>query len=606
MGKTLDIGQNGTRAFNLNKEAIDKEKRTVELAFSSEEEYERWFGIEILGHKDGEIRLDRMRQGAPLLADHDMRSQIGVVEDVRIDGDLKGRAKVRFSKSARGEEIFQDVIDGIRTKVSVGYRIHNYNLIQEREGVEVYRVTDWEPYEISIVSVPADDSVGVGRNIDNELNNQTKEQVMPKESMQNEVPKVDVKAIEANARKSEIDRIREINALGGQFQKSDIAQKAIDEGLSVDAFRAQILEGLKAAAPVDTTSGFIGMSEKEVKEFSFMRVLQALANPQDRRAQEAASFEFEVSAEAQKLSGVKAQGVLVPFDVLARDMTVVAGTGDQVVSTDLLSQNFINMLRNRSAVLQSATILTGLTGNIAIPKQLSSALIGDYSENGTLVDSTIDFSTLNLSPKRAGGSIPYSKQLLAQSSIDVERLIQNDLLSQIALKIDYNALNGDGSANTPVGIRNTTGVGLIELGANGGAPTWGNFVAMETEISVDNADVNAMTYLLNAKGRGYVKTKEKAAGYPEYIAKGNMINGYGYRTTNQVPSNLTKGTGTNLSNITFGNFADLIIAFWGGVDLIVDPYSRKKEGMIEITADQFYDVGVRRPESFCIIDDAIM
>jgi len=130
--------------------------------------------------------------------------------------------------------------------------------------------------------------------------------------------------------------------------------------------------------------------------------------------------------------------------------------------------------------------------------------------------------------------------------------------------------------------------------------------SIETEVSVDNADVDNMMYLLNAKGRGFVKTAEKASGYPAYIGDGNMINGYNYRTSNQVPSNLTKGSGTDLSNITFGNFSDLIIGFWGGIDLTVDPYSRKREGVIEVTADQFYDVGVRRAESFAIIEDAVI
>lgn len=376
--------------------------------------------------------------------------------------------------------------------------------------------------------------------------------------------------------------------------------------MSVNQFREKILDTLKPGQPVDTKAGFIGLDEKEVQEYSLLRALNALANPNDRRAQEAAGYEFEVSLEAQKRSGVQAQGILVPFDVLGRDMTVVAGSGSNTVATDLLANNFINLLRNRSAVLQSATVLTGLTGNISIPRQLTSSAIQNLAENEAMGTSDIEFGNLDLAPRRAGGTVPYSKQLLAQSSLDIERLIQTDLLTQIALKIDWNALNGDGTGNMPTGIRNTTGVGLVELGADGAAPNWKNFVDLETEISIDNADVDNMLYLLNAKGRGHVKTTPKEAGQAIYIADGSMINGYNYRVSNQVPANLTKGNGTGLSNITFGNFSDLIVAFWGGIDLVVDPYSRKKEGMVEITADQFYDVGVRRAESFAIIEDAVL
>ncbi len=602
-----------SRSFTLSRDKTDKEQRTVEIAFSSEEEYKRWWGIEILGHSRGEIRLDRLKNKAPLLADHDTRDQIGVVENVRLDHDRVARATVRFSRSARAEEIFQDVLDGIRTKISVGYIIHNYKLIEERDGEDVYRVTDWEPYEISVVSVPADDTVGVGRELEPKPNqNQTKEQTMPQEKKPVENPQtksaqeVDVKAIAKEARQKEMERIQEITAIAESFGKRELVEDAVRNGTSVDQFRAQILDTLKPGQPVDTKAGFIGMDEKEVKEYSLLRALNALANPNDRRAQEAAGYEFEVSLEAQKKSGVQAQGILVPFDVLGRDMTVVAGTGSATVATDLLASNFINMLRNRSAVMQAATILTGLTGNISIPRQLTSSTIQNLAETEEMGTSDIEFGNLELSPRRAGGTVPYSKQLLAQSSLDIERLIQNDLMTQIALKIDWNALNADGTGNTPVGIRHTTGVGLVELGADGGAPTWGDFVKLETEISIDNADVDNMLYLLNAKGRGYVKTKPKESGQAIYIADGNMINGYNYRVSNQVPSNLTKGTGTGLSNITFGNFADLIIAFWGGIDLIVDPYTRKKEGMVEITADQFYDVGVRRAESFAIIEDAAL
>jgi len=253
------------------------------------------------------------------------------------------------------------------------------------------------------------------------------------------------------------------------------------------------------------------------------------------------------------------------------------------------------MLRNKSAILNLATHLTGLSGNIEIPRQTGSTTAYEVGETDALTDSDIDLDQITMSPKRLGASSGYSKQLLAQSSLDVENLIKNDIITQIALKIDAVAVNR---------ILNETGVGLVSLGDDGAPPKWEHFVELESLIAMANADVNRMQYVINAKTRGYCKTTPKVDGYPQYIIEGKQINGYGYKVSNQIPSNLTKGNGTDLSAILFGNYADLMIGFWGGIDIIVDPYSRKKEGVVEITADQFYDMAVRHPQSFAVIKDA--
>uniref|UniRef100_UPI002468A23E HK97 family phage prohead protease n=1 Tax=Chromohalobacter sp. 48-RD10 TaxID=2994063 RepID=UPI002468A23E len=143
--------------------SIDHENRTVELAFSSETEVERWFGIEVLDHSSSAMRTERLADGGAVLVNHDWDDHVGVVESVTVGDDRRGRAKVRFGKGARASEVWQDVVDGIRRHVSVGYSILKVE-VEERAGMpDMVRVTDWEPHEISIVSVPADMSVGVGR-----------------------------------------------------------------------------------------------------------------------------------------------------------------------------------------------------------------------------------------------------------------------------------------------------------------------------------------------------------------------------------------------------------------------------------------------------------
>ena len=151
------------RAATFERASVDEQARTVELAFSSEAPVARWFGAEVLDHSPASIRMDRIRNSGPVLLDHDTSRHIGVVQSVEIGQDRVGRAVVRFGKSAAAQEAFQDVVDGIRQHISVGYRVHKMVLERKEEDEETCRATDWEPLEISLVAVPADATVGVGR-----------------------------------------------------------------------------------------------------------------------------------------------------------------------------------------------------------------------------------------------------------------------------------------------------------------------------------------------------------------------------------------------------------------------------------------------------------
>jgi HK97 family phage major capsid protein/HK97 family phage prohead protease len=577
---------------------VNKEDKTIELSFASSEPYERYWGVEILRIDENTIDFQRLNNSAPLLFNHDPDVVIGVVEKAWIE-EGKAKAKVRFGNSSKAKEVWEDVRDGIMKNVSVGYQIKDMQLVEKREDNEVYEVTKWLPLEISIVSIPADNTVGVGRNLNYKEENMPEsiKQTETKQETKSEV-KVNVKEVEKKAREAERSRVAEISAIAEKFNKKDLAKESIEKGMSVDEFRTKILDELKAEPMIDTKNATLGMNEKEIKDYSLLRALRALSNPWDRRAQEEAKYEFEVSQEAQRKFGLEAKGILVPLDILGRTLTA-GGDGGKVVPDKLLASQFIELLRNKSAILPLATQLTGLRGNIEIPRQIGSTTAYEVGETDALTDSDITLDQLTMSPKRLGASSGYSKQLLAQSSLDVENMIKNDILAQIALKLDAIAVNR---------ILNETGVGLVECGSDdntGGAPKWEHFVQLETDIAMNNADVDRMKYIINAKTLGYTKTTTKINGYPAYILEQNQINGYGAKVSNQVPANLAKGTSNPIySAILFGNFADLLVGFWGGIDIIVDPYSRKKEGIVEITADQFYDLAVRRAESFAVIKDA--
>ncbi len=612
------------RALVVERQAIDEEARTATLAFASEMPYERWWGLEILDVSATSMRQGRLRSGANLLMDHDTRDVVGVIESVEIGADRVARAVVRFGKSVRAEEVWQDVRDGIRRNVSVGYMIHKAVLVETVDGVETYRVTDWEPFEVSLVSVPADASVGVGRSAeadergisisveveveageqpDGETDPETDPEADPATitpSTSEEKTMTQVATTESRNHAAEISKIA-ATIPGG----ADLAMSAIQRGLSVEEFQREALEKLSTKG-VPTAD--VGMSNKEVKEYSILRALNALANPQDANAQRAAAFERECSDAAAKVLGKESRGFMVPFEVQKRDLNVTTATaGGNLVATNLMAGNFIDLLRNAMVIDGlGAQFLTGLVGKIAIPKQSGGATAYWVAESGAPTESQQTIAQVTMQAKTVGAFTDISRQLLKQSSVDVEGFVQRDLAAVLGLAIQQAAISGTGQNNQPSGLL-TLITPSVAGGTDGAAPTWANIIELETDVSVANADVGSMGYLTNAKVRGKLKGTTKANNQNGFVfEQGDMpLNGYRAGITNAVPSNLTKGSGTDLSAILFGNFADLLIGMWGGLDLTVDPYSGSTSGTVRVVALQDVDVAIRHAESFATMVDAI-
>lgn len=599
---------------------INQEGRTASLSFASDYPVERFFGIEILDQSPTSVRMERMQSGAPLLMDHDHRDVVGVIESATFENG-RGEAVVRFSKSARAEEIFQDVRDGIRSNVSVGYRVHKAVLEEQSDDGDTYRVTDWEPIEVSLVSVPADPSVGVGRSEQTkntlllERDNPQVEISIEEESPMSEeanAPEVDVRAVESAALEKERKRSSAILRTGAMTGETELAQQFVDNGRSVEDFQAAVLERIADVSQIETPDPSIGLTDKEKRQFSFTRAIHALANPQNKRAQEAAAFERECSEAAEQVEGIEGNGIRVPYDVLVgekRDLVVGTPTaGGNVVSTDLLASSFIELLRNRTQVVQAgATVLDGLQGNIAIPQQTGGATAYWVNESGSPTESQQSIDQVAMTPKTVGAYTDFSRKLMLQSSIGVEAFVRSDLTRVLGIEKDRVALNGSGADPEPRGVLQTTGIGAIAPATNGQAPTWEHIVGLETELAADNADVGAMSYFVNARGRGRLKTTLVDSGSGQFIwpVNGTQINGYGAFTTNQVPGDLTQGTGTNLSAIIFGNWNDLLIGEWGGISLMVDPYTHSTSGTIRVVVLHDCDIAVRHPESFAAMTDAI-
>ena len=560
------------------------EDRTYEFPFSSEYPVARYFGNEILSHEGKAADLSRLNDGAPLLFNHNPDKVIGVVERAYIDGSKRrGYARVRFSRNPFAQEILSDVRDGVLRNVSFGYSIDK----MEERGSGDFVATAWSPYEISVVSVPADPGVGIGRSLQEDIAASAAPTPDPIPSMENTTP--DLAVVRAEAAEAERARISDITSLCTKHGMEDLGRQMVESGRSIDEARAAVLDKLNIPQETVTMQAAdIGLSEKESRSFSFLRAINYLSNPTDRAAREAAAFEIEASEAAAAKLGRQSRGITVPQDVLRRDLNVgTASAGGNLVATELDAGSFIDLLRNASALDQAgATVLTGLTGNVAIPRQSGAATAYWVAESGSPTESQQTVDQVSLVPRTVAAYTDFSRRLMIQSSIDVENMVRNDLASVIALKIDYAGLYGTGSNSEPLGLKNTTGIGTEDFAAD--APTFTEVVNLESDVATANALLGTPVYLMNAAMRGNLKTTKKDAGSGIFIMENGEVNGYRGVLSNQVAT----------GDLWFGNFADLIIGYFSGLDLMVDPYTHSTSGTVRVVAMQDCDIAIRHPESF--------
>lgn len=594
-------GEKRFRELKIDDNTVDSEARTIELAFSSEEPYERSFGIEVLDHKRDSVDLSRINSGGAVLVNHDPSDQVGVIESARIDDDKVGRAIVRFGTSQRAEEIFTDVTQGIRRLVSVGYSVTQVEKPERNEnGPDTYRVSEWTPLEISLVAVPADPTVGVGRSESDydkpptTNNSDRKDSEMDNEKSQAVAePRAEV-INESEVRKVEAKRCAEIAALGTRYNCEDKANRAMANGESADQFGRWILENnLMTSEPSETRAdeSDLGMSEKEVESYSLTRAINTFVN-----TGRFDGIEAEASEAAKAKYGRSTDGLLIPDDILRRDLNVTTAVdGGNTVATDLLSGSFIDLLRNASVIAQTgATYLNGLSGNVAIPRQSASATAQWRTEVQATTETSAQIDQVTLSPKTLSAMTTYSKQLLAQSSISVEQFVRQDLANTLAIATDLAAVNGSGSSGEPQGIIGTAGIGSVAIGTD---PTFTTMVNLEKELAVDNSLTGSLSYVCSSKASAKLKRTEIASNTAKMVSENGQVNGYPLYVSNQMPGS---GSGaTEISTILFGNFSDLIIGnFAGGLDVVVDPYTSAANRQIRLITSLWTDIAVRHPESF--------
>lgn len=375
------------------------------------------------------------------------------------------------------------------------------------------------------------------------------------------------------------------------------------------------IEHRRVAGPTYRPNIGRSSSARDVEQFSVPRLLGCLL-----RGEPLQGIEREMIDEGQNEARssdihTSRNGVMIPSVALLsnpgerRDMTATGGTGlnQGGMTIPTLKAPLLDDLFNRNVLVQAGmTTYSGLVGNLDIPRLIKGTDPVHKTENAAADETSPTTAQLSLTPRRLPVFVDISRQLFLQSQErNLETTIRRHIVGQLNEIIQRMLINGAGSGSAqPVGILGTSGIGAgISLGANGGAPTYASIVDLETKVAIEDADLGSLHYLTNAKVRGKLKTTARVASTDSVMilddANGGMLNGYTPLFTNGVPSNLVKvSSGTVLSALIFGNFADLVMAQWSGIEFILDEVTQAGSGLIRLHAAIYYDGGVQRPASF--------
>lgn len=601
-------------------------ERTRDLSFSSEYPYKRWFGTEILDHDPKSVRMDFMKSGrAPLLMGHDQREVIGIIAKASIDGKTKvGRASARFGRSSQAEDKLRDVDDGILVNVSTGYRVHEMVLEKSTESEDTYRVTDWEPLEASLVGIPADPSVGIGRTstVETEVRQVVTEQVttVSEKSVSTTAQVATGVVMTEQVTAAAGNSAENISAVEAEKQRR-VAITNLCKTYGIDA-RAEagfitagtrlegdggvieeimkVMEERGKQKPLEAAR--LGLSGSETNRYSLFRAVRALKwGGQDRRFVEEAAFEYECSREVGKRIGRTTSNFLVPSEVLqrpigeqaARAMATTPGAkGGYLVNVQ--NMGFIDILRNRSVAMNmGARVMSGLQGNVTFPRQTGKVTVTWQAGEGVSVTAADQaLGQLSMTPKTCIAITDVSEQLLAQSSPSAEAFVMADLASDVAIDgVDNAVINGTGGAQ-PLGIKNTTGV---TTGQDAATATYAKVLAFPAVAGGVNALRGNRGWVTNTAGAVVLMQKQRFSSTDTPLWEGNMEDGtlVGYRAMSS--EQLASG------NLIFGSWDEVLIGEWGVLELSTDNGgTRFNTAQVGIRAMWMVDVLLRYPQAFIV------
>lgn len=611
-----------SRAFQLETRTSGNGQIVASLA--SDHPCERSFGTEVLDFNHQSVDLTRARDGLPLLAGHDRDKLIGRVHGIQVSG-RRLLGKLEFFDTQPGRDHKTMVKAGHR-EVSIGYEIGD----MVRDG-NVFRVTRWTPFEVSIVSVPADPTIGINRSraSTGEITMQETTTTTTTAADESSTLSRSQRAAANGAARAEAERVESIRKTGEAYSKwvspAD-TQRAIDKGESVGEFNAYLMGRMQSGATdISMPYGLVQSRQHDpYAGFSLGRSILAQVDPSTFLR--TAGREAELSREMSRSAPMQLVGSMVPFGAMfgasAQHRALSAGAstlGGSTVPTGMAVDQFADVLRAKSVcVLMGARTLTGLSEPVNIPRKTAGTTAAWLTETGTASSSDVNTDNLLLTPRRISAYVDVSRQLLITSGLAVESMIREDLSMGILLELDRVGMLGTGASNQPRGIANTSGIGPVVGGTNGAQLTWSHVLGLESAVAAANGIFNNATtgYAINAATRSWAKKTLKVSGVgtdlimddtPVDLDGTSRLNGYRTMVSSLLPNNGTKGTSTSVcSTLIFGDWSQLVVAQFGpGVEIIVDPYSLATTGQVRITANLFADIGVRYASSFAAMSDAL-
>lgn len=615
---------------------------TIRLSISSDVPYKRydWMNdeeyFEVLDHSAGGVDLSRLKTGAPLLYNHDRDILLGTLSDPQcVDGRCYVNAKISEAPDVESYRI--KMKEGVLKDTSIGYSImDDGECIGARDGLAVYKFK-FAVHEASLVTIPADTTVGVGRTrnegekpelkeisvkvekvFDKLIEKEQKELTQGKLMLTKTAPIFHEAETATSTGASTVDVVKERNeAVSGfkgrcakineyvdslknpQWKEAarEVAKKHIAGEADFDLFRTEALDKFDNVSRVsaEQMNPEIGASNKDLKEYSLARAIHAIGTRKGLTG-----VEKDMSDATAKRLGKDPDGFFIPEDYSRRSLQEIHGISTRnltagnfasagaLIGTDLLAGSLIELLRNKQVFASLGTTnLGGLVGNIAIPRQSGGATAYWLGEGATVSESDQTFQQIGMTPHRLVAQTAYDKQLVAQASVGVEAMVRNDIAIVTALKKDLAILTGSGAGGEPLGIANTTGVQTVTFS---GAATWAKVVEFETDLATANADQTGIPVFITSPAvRGKWKTILKASGAlvnsASFLWDMDMVNGYRGVVSNQIAS------ATNL--VYFGVPSEIVDATWAGIDVVVNPFSLDSTGQIRVTVTQWTDIALR-------------
>jgi HK97 family phage major capsid protein len=599
-------------------DTINVEERTCEFVAATDRWINRYWWTEKLEISEEAIDTSRLQQGISFCNNHRHGEVHGISVGYRIEADTgKLILKVKFSSKQESVDIFNDIAEGIRKYVSIGYIVINQTVTRydgDEDGKpDEYLVTKWQPIELSTVGVPADEesisrNTEINRNQQKADNNERKiVSEKDKGGAGSESP--DTKAIERDYQaklEKRTAEVEQILSMGAKYGLEKQARQHIQEQGSLQRFQEIVLDDMEEKSRNETPETQLDMEERQVNEYSLFNAVRAFRDGGLARMQKEAPAEFEAHMAVQEKLGREAQGFYVPMDIqndfaqrLAtggrrqlnaqkREMLVSSATeGANLVGTDHRGDMFIDLLFENTYLFQlGARVIDNLQGDVDIPRGEGGVTQEWVGEAAAPTPTEGLIGQVALTYKTIAAATGLSRKLMKQSSPSAEAYIIDLLMKTAGIGIDTAGFQGAGGASI-LGIVNTPGINSVPI--VGTFPDWGEVVDMETAVATDNALIDNMAFVCHPGVAGSWKKTLKSAGVSGYIAEGNEVNGYQFH----------RKTGLAAETCVFGNYRDFLFGMWGVLDLVVDKSTNVSSGGTVLRSFQDVDGVVTHTGSFC-------